>query len=68
MLDAERVVFLVIFGLNLVGLCFGATISGSDLDGAGFAPRPRVRVGVSSCCELRDAREGAFFGGIERMQ
>lgn len=64
MFEAERVVFLVMVGLSLVGLLFGATPSGaSDFDGAGFAPRPRVRVGVSSCCEfLRcEERAGAFL-------
>ena len=66
MLEAERVVFLVMVGLNLVGLDFEATMSdASDFDGAGFAPRPRVREGVSSCCEPRRcaARVGAFLGG-----
>jgi hypothetical protein len=49
MLEAERVVFLVMVGLSLVGLNLGATVSGaSDSDGACFAPRPRVREGVSS--------------------
>lgn len=64
MLEAERVVFLVIVGLSLVGLLFGATASeASDLDGAGFVPRPRVRVGVSSWWELLrcDERAGAFL-------
>jgi hypothetical protein len=72
MLDAERVVFLVMVGLSFVGLCFGATVSrASGFDGAGFAPRPRVRAGVSSCCELRrcEARVGAFLGaGIGNIQ
>jgi hypothetical protein len=51
MLDAERVVFLVVVGLSLVGLGFDGTNSGwSGLEGADFAPRaPRVRAGVSSC-------------------
>ena len=72
MLEAERVVFLVIVGLSLVGLLFGATMSeASDFDGAGFAPRPRVRVGVSSCWEfLRcEERAGALLGrGIGKGQ
>ena len=66
MLEAERGVFLVMVGLSLVGLDFEAIMSeASDFAGAGFAPRPRVRVGVSSCCEPRRcvAREGAFLGG-----
>jgi hypothetical protein len=62
MLEADRVVFLVVFGLSLVGLISGGTISdGSVLDGADFPPRPaRVRPGVSSWCELRrcDERRG----------
>lgn len=66
MFEAERVVFLVMVGLSLVGLAFGGTIScASDFDGAGFVPRAaRVRVGVSSCCELRrcEERVGAFLG------
>lgn len=60
MLEADRVVFLVIVGLSLVGLLFGATMSeASDFDGAGFAPRPRVRVGVSSCWEFLRCEERA---------
>jgi hypothetical protein len=61
MFEAERVVFLVAVGLSLVGLDFGGTKSGcSGLDGAGFAPRPRVRAGVSSWSALGlcDARAG----------
>jgi hypothetical protein len=55
MLEAERVVFLVVVGLSLVGLGLDGTNSGwSGLEGADFAPRPaRVLTGVSSCCELR---------------
>lgn len=72
MLEAERVVFLVTVGLSLVGLLFGATASDASVfDGAGFAPRPRVRVGVSSCCEfLRcEERAGAFLeAGIGESQ
>ena len=72
MFEAERVVFLVMVGLSLVGLDFGAMLSGaSGLDGAGFVPRPRVRPGVSSCSELRrcDARVSEFLGaGIGTMQ
>jgi hypothetical protein len=51
MLEADRVGFLLIVGLSLVGLDFMGTKSGcSDLDGADFPPRPaRVRTGVSSC-------------------
>lgn len=67
MLEAERVVFLGIDGLSLVGLDFGGAMSsGSGLDGAGFPPRAaRVRAGVSSCSELRrcDKRVGGFRGG-----
>lgn len=59
-------VFLVMAGLNLVGLGFGGTVSdGSGLEGADFPPRAaRVRAGASSCNELRrcDARVGAPLG------
>lgn len=73
MLDAERVVFLVIVGLSFVGLAFGGMMSSlSDLDGADFPPRAaRVRAGVSSCSELRrkDARVGALLGvGIDQVR
>jgi hypothetical protein len=67
MLDAERVVFLVVVGLSFEGLAVGGMTSGvSGLVGAGFPPRPaRVRVGVSSCRELRrcDVRVGWLRGG-----
>ncbi len=60
MLDAERVVFLVIEGLSLFGLCFGATPSAvSGLAVAGAPRVERVRVAVSSCTELRRCEERA---------
>ena len=59
-MDAERVVFRVIVGLSLCGLCFGAATSvasGFPVEGA---PRlERVRVAVSSCTELRRCEERA---------
>lgn len=49
MLDAERVVFLVMVGLSVCGLCFGAATSDvSGFDVAGAPRLDRVRVGVSS--------------------
>lgn len=55
MLEADRVVLRVVVGLSLVGLDFAGTNSGcSGLDGADLPARAvRVRVGVSSCRELR---------------
>jgi hypothetical protein len=67
MLDAERVVFLVVVGLSFEGLAPGGMTSGvSGLDRAGFPPRPaRVRAGASSCRELRrcEVRVGGLRGG-----
>lgn len=60
MLDAERVVFLVMVGLNLCGLCFDAAPSVASAFVAAGAPRlERVRVAVSSCIELRRCEERA---------
>jgi hypothetical protein len=69
MLDADRVVFRVIVGLSLFGLCLDAVLSmNSCFVGAGAPRLERVRVGVSSCTELRrcEERAGGFRGaGIE---
>ena len=49
MFEAERVVFLVMVGLSLCGLCFGATTSVvSGFAGAGAPRADRILVGVSS--------------------